>query len=103
MYLVLQFEALVLYLEEEIVFAEDVAEEGGGFFGFVVLPFREPLGHFAFQAAGERDQSLGMLSEIIFRDARLVIKAMQRRFAGDLDEVAVSLVGLGEHQQVVVG
>src|SRR5206468_10340744 len=58
MYLVLELESLVLYLEKEIVFAEDVPKVRGSFLRLVVLPFRKTLGDLALQASGERDQSL---------------------------------------------
>ena len=48
--------ALVLNLEIEIFFAEDVAVGSGGGAGGIVLPFHQALGDFAFQAAGEADR-----------------------------------------------
>ncbi len=44
-----------------------------------------------------------MLGEKFLADARLVIKAVQRGFGRDLDQVAVAFFVFGEHEQVVVG
>ena len=55
--LVFHREALVLNLEIEIFFAEDVAEGSGGGACGIVLPFHQALGDFAFQASGEADQA----------------------------------------------
>ena len=74
---------------------------GGGASG-IVVPFRQALGDFAFQASGKADQSRGMFGEEFLADARLVIKAVQRGFRGDLHQIAVAFFVLGEHQQVVV-
>ncbi len=100
--LVLLLQALVLNLEEEILCAEELAEEAGSLARGVVLPFRQALGDFALQAAGKPDQPARVLGEKFLADARLVVEAVERRLGGDLHQVAVALVGLGEHDQVVV-
>ena len=69
----------------------------------VVLLFHQALGDFALQAAGQADQSLGVLGQKLLADARLVIEAVQRSLRGDLDQVAVAFFVFGQHQQVVVG
>src|SRR5690348_1381913 len=43
-----------------------------------------------------------MLSQKLLAHARLVIHAAERRFRGDLYEVAIALVVLCQHQQMVI-
>ena len=99
---VFQLKALVLYLEKKVLLAEDVTKESGRFARGFVLPFRQPLCHLPFQASRERDQALRMLSQKLFADARLVVKAVQRRLGGDLDEIAEALIGFGQDAKMVV-
>ncbi len=70
-------EALILNLEIEIVFPEDITVSAGGGARGIVLPFHQAFGDFAFEAAGETDESGGMLGEELFADARLVVEAVQ--------------------------
>ena len=100
---VLHFQALILNLEIEILFAENVGEGSGGGASGVVIVLHEALGDFALQAAGEADEPAGMLGEKLLADARLVVEAVQRGLGGDLDQVAVALFVFGEDEQVVVG
>ena len=100
---VLQLQALVLNLEIEIIFAENVGVGSGGGAGGVVVVLHQALGDFALQAAGEADQASGMLGKKLLADARLVVEAVQRSLRGDLDQIAVALFVFGEHQQMVVG
>ena len=51
-------QSLVLNLQEEIFFAEDVAIVAGRLARGVVLVFHQPFGDFALQAARKSDQSL---------------------------------------------
>ena len=75
--LVLHGEALVLNFEIEIFFAENVAIGCGGGERGVVLPFRQALGDFAFQASGEADQAAGVFGQKVLAHARLVVEAVQ--------------------------
>ncbi len=100
---VLHLQALILNLEKEILFAENVGVGSGGRAGGIVVAFRQAFGDFAFQASGEADQAAGMLGEKLLADARLVVKAMQRGLGSDLDQIAVAFFVFGEHQQMVVG
>src|ERR1019366_3088020 len=99
---VLHLQALVLNLEEEVLFAEEVAIESGGRARRLVLAFRQALGDFAFQASGKPDQPLRMLRQEFLANAWLVVKAAQRSFRRDLHQVAVAFFVFGEHQQMVV-
>ena len=96
-------QSLILNLQKEIVFAENVAVKDGRIAGGVVLLFHQAFGDFALQAAGQPDQSFGMFGQKSLADARLVVKAVQRSFRGDLDQIAIAFFVLGQHQQMVVG
>ena len=93
---------LVLDLEIEVSFAEDVVVTGGSFARGIILPFCQPLGNLTLQARGKSDQALRMLGEKFLADARLVIEAVQRRLGNNLDQVAIALIVLGQHDEVVV-
>ena len=54
------------------------------------------------EAAGERDDAVGVAREAVEVDARLAaVEALEEAGAGELDEVAEALVGGGEQRQVV--
>ena len=99
---VLHLQALVLNLKKEILFAEKVAVESRRRARRVVVPFRQPLGHFALQTSGKPDQPLRMLRQKFLAHPRLVVEAVQRGFRRDLHQVAIALFVFGQHQQVVV-
>ena len=98
----LLLEPLVLDLEVEIALAEDVVVTCSSQLGRLVLPFRQPLGNFALKACGEADQSLRVVGEKLLADARLVIEPVQRGLGDDLHQVAIALVVLGQHDEMVV-
>ena len=54
---VLHLQALILNLEKEILFAENVGVRAGSGARGVVVAFDQALGDFAFQASGEADQA----------------------------------------------
>ncbi len=72
-------EALILNLEIEIFFTENVAIGCSSGESGVVLPFRQTFGDFTFQASRETDQSAGMFCQKILAHAGLVVKAVQMR------------------------
>jgi hypothetical protein len=96
------FEALVLDFEIEIAFAEDVFVLLGYGFGFLVAACDQFFAEFSAEAAGEADKAGGVLSEIALADAGLAIEAVERRFRGNANEVAVTFFVLGEDEEVVV-
>ncbi len=60
------------------------------------------FGDLALQAAGESDEALRVLRQKPLADARLVVEAVERGLGGDLHQVAVALVVLSQHDEVVV-
>src|ERR1700744_2464891 len=94
---------LILNLEEKILAAKNIAKKGRSRSRSGVVPFRQPLRHFALQAARKPNQSLGMLGQKFLADARLVIKPEQRGFRRNLYQIAVAFFIFREHQQMVVG
>ncbi len=96
-------ELVVLDFEEVIAFAEEILVETGGAFGVFVLPCHQVLVDLAGKAAGEADEAFAVFGEEIFADAGLAIEAMERRFAGEADEVAIACFVFGEDDEVVVG
>ena len=73
----IDLQALVLNFEEEIAFAEDVAQAIGGVAGIVVTALDERLGHRAAQAGGKRNEPAAVLGQQVVIDARLIVEAFE--------------------------
>ena len=94
----LLLQALILDLEKEIVFAEDVAIGRRRISRRLVVIFHQALGDFPFQTSREPNQSFGVFCEKLLADARLVIEAAQGSFRSNLGQVAIALFVLSQHQ-----
>ena len=92
--------AVVLQLDEEVVAAEDVLEARRRFERGLLVARQDQLRDEPAEAAGRRGDALVVTLEQLPVAARLVVVAVEVRAARDLDEVAVALVGLGEHREV---
>ena len=97
----LYFHALVLNFQEEITFAENVAQAVRVRPRLLVFFREQRVGHFAAQARGKRDQSLAVLREKIVIHARLVIKAVEKPGRNQLDEVAIAFVVFAEQDEMI--
>ena len=73
------------------------ASRAASYFPSVRLSATSPFRH-----RGQSDQSLRMLGQEPLAHARLVVKAVQRRFGDNLDQVAIALVIFRQHHQMVV-
>ena len=82
--------------------ANDSAQSPGLVQGTLLVPLEQRLEHVAAQASSRRDQALVITSEKLPVHARLVVVALEKREAGQLDEISIALVGLGEEREVVV-
>ena len=80
---------------------ENVAELRGGLERLPLAPGTDFARDFSLEAAAEPNQPLRVLREQVFVDARLVIEPLGVAGRHELDEVVVSLVGLGQQNQVV--
>ena len=94
-------QALVLHLEEEIVLAENVPELMRVGARLIVTAFDQRFRHRAAQAGGERDQAAAVLRQQVVVDARLVVEAFEKAGGNQLDQVAVAFGILAEQHQVV--
>ena len=63
---------------------------------------QDELRDFAGEAGGEGDQALVVLLQQLFIHPRLVVEAFQVGFGGQLDQVLVAGLVLGQQDQVVV-
>ena len=99
---VLLGDAVVLDLDEEVVATEDVLEAGGLGQRRVEALVHERLQHVAAEAAGGGDDALVVLGERVPVDPGLVVVALHVGAAGQLDDVPVADVVLGQQRQVVV-
>ena len=93
-------ETVVLELDEEVIAPEDVLEARRGFEGSLLVAGEDQLRDQPTQAPTRGGDALVMTFEQLPVAARLVVVAVEKRGARDLDEVAVALVGLGEHREV---
>ena len=92
---------VVLQLDEERVAAEHRLEAVDELARAGVVVGEQTLRHRAAETSRGGDQTLRVLLEQLEVDARLVVVAVEVRVRRDLDEVAVSLGGLGEDREVV--
>ena len=86
----LLWEAVILHLKVEAILAEDVAVAPRK--RTCMLPVINLKGarDLTVQAAGESDQPLGILREVIKIDARLVVHAIEVRVRDEAAEVAIA-------------
>src|SRR5260370_10175852 len=100
---VLHLQTLVLDLQKEIMFAEDVAILSRRGASSLILFFHEEFGDRALEAAGESNQTLRMIGKESLAYARFLVEAVQRSFRRDLDQVAIAFFIFSKNQEVVVG
>ena len=93
-------DVVLLQLDEEVVAPEDVVIPGQlapGGIDIVLLDQARDLGR---HAAGGGDQPLGMPGQEGMVDAGIIVEALQLGGAGDLQQVVVAGLVLGQQQQV---
>src|ERR1700730_2938333 len=73
---VLRLQTLILDLQIEILFAENVRESAGSGARRVVVVLHQAFRDFAFQTSRQADQATRMLGQKLLADPRLVIKAV---------------------------
>ncbi|TPW09855.1 MAG: Na+/proline symporter [Acidimicrobiaceae bacterium] len=100
--LALRRETVVLQLDEQVVLAEDVLQPTRLGEGAPVVTVQKRLQHVTTEASGGGDDSLVVPLEQFPVDLRLVVVALEEGQAGELDEVPVTLIGLGQQGEVVV-
>jgi len=98
----LGLQPVILQFDEQVVLAEDLLQPPCLLHGALLVALHQCLQDVATQAPGGGDQAVVVLLEQLPVHARLVVVALQERQAGQLDEVAVPLVVLGQQGEVVV-
>ena len=98
----LRRQAVVLQLDEQVVAAEDVLQPAGLLHRRLLVALQQRLQDVPAEAAGRGDEAVAVLGEQLPVEARLVVVALEERPAGELDEVAVAGLGLGQQREVVV-
>ena len=88
-------------LELEVEAGHALLEPQGGVAGVVVAPVAEEAGDLAVEAAGEGDHALAVLLQELAVDAGLVVVALELGLGGEVEEVAVAGLVLGEQGEVV--
>ncbi len=95
-------EAVVLQLDEERVPAEDLLESRRALEPTFVVACEQRLEHDATEAAARRDEPLVVARQQLPVHPRLVVVALEERRRGELEQVGVAEVVLGEEGEVVV-
>ena len=95
------FGAVVLDLDVEVFFAEQVAEGLRPLLGDLVFAAVDGLGNDARNAGRGGDEPLVVFLEHLERGARTVVEAVDRGLGDEVHEVSVALVVLGEQDHVV--
>ena len=83
-------EAMILHLQIEALLAEDVAVAPRKCTRMLPVINLKGARDLTVQAAGESDQPLGILREVIKIDARLVVHAVKVRIGDETAEVAIA-------------
>ena len=96
-------DAVVHQLEEDVVLAEDVLQLRGLADGLVVLAQAQPRLDRAAGAAGADDEALAVLGEDLLVHAGLEVVALEARAGGEPEQVVHALGALGPHRHVGVG
>jgi len=95
------FQALILDLQEETAFPENVAEAARVGAGLLVLFEEKSVRNLAAKAGGERDQTSAMLREKIVVHPGLVVEAFEETRRDELDEVSVAFFILTQENEVI--
>jgi len=95
-------DAVVLQLHVQRVAPEDVLQASGPAAGLVVVAGQQGLLNHAAEAPGGGCQALGVVGEHLPVHPGLVVVALEEGPAGQLEQVAVAGVAVGQQGQVVV-
>ena len=98
----LGLQTVVLQLDEEVVLPEDLLQSCRLVEGPLVVALEQRLQDVTAEAAGGRDEALVVPAEQLPVHPRLVVVALHEGQAGQLDQVAIALITLGEQREVVV-
>jgi len=96
-------DAVVLELDEHVLVAEQLLEELEHGLGLVVAFGEHERGDLALEARREADEAVVVLGQALLVDPRPVVKALEVADRGELEQVAVAGVVLGEQHEVVAG
>ncbi|MBV6508734.1 MAG: hypothetical protein JJLCMIEE_01800 [Acidimicrobiales bacterium] len=94
-------DAVILQLDEEVVPTEDLLQSTGLLESRVEAVVQQALQDVTPEAASGGDHAITVRIEQLPVDARLVVVALEERTAGELNEVAVADVALGEQREMV--
>src|SRR5439155_16611277 len=94
-------QSLVLNFEEEIAFAENVAQAVSIFARLIVLLIDDRFGHWATQAGRKRDQAFAMSGEQVVVNARFIIETLKKACGNQFDQVVIALKRFAKQHEVV--
>ncbi len=99
------FQAVVLDLEIEVSFAENLRQLAGGCHRFVRPAVEQIPVHLAFEAGRSRNQAFVVLTEQFFVDAGSMVEAFKEPGTGQFHQVLVAGVVLSQqdHMKAAIG
>ena len=100
--LVLSRDAVILNLDKQIVSAEDVLHPGRLLQGVLLVAVHKRLENMASEATGCGDHAFAVIGKNLPIDPGFVVVPLHERPAGELDEVLIARVVLGQRNQVVI-
>ena len=81
---------MILQLEIQILFAENIEILLGDVAGFGLAVVRVGIRHRAFQTGGQRDQAVGVLAQNLHVNARFVVESFEKARADELNQIFVA-------------
>ena len=94
--------AVILDFDEQVVLAENVLQTSGLLHGTFFVAIENGLKNMATQTTGGGNEPGRVFLEQFPVDAWLVVIALEKRKAGQLNEVAVALIVFSQQREVVV-
>ncbi len=95
-------QAVILHLQEVVIFPHEVAEGQRQLFGLFHLSLQDEPGHIAGQTGRQRDKPLVLLPQQLHVDAGAVVIPLDEARGAQLDQVLVALLVLTQQHQVRV-
>jgi hypothetical protein len=95
------FQVLILNLQEEIVLTKDVAQAVGVLARQIVLLFNNRLGHRAAQASRQCDEAFAVLGQQVIVDSGFVVEAFEKTRRNQLDQIVITLQRFAQQHEVI--
>src|SRR5437588_10279624 len=92
---------LILNFEEEIAFAENIAQAVSILARLLVFLVDDCFRHWAAKAGRERDQAFAVLGKQIVINARAIVEALEETGGDQFDQIVITLERLAEEHEMI--